>query len=232
MSSLFVTGLWRVDAKYNFESYVRMIPLVLKRLREEATRAGTQIRIVVCTNEEGMNRIKLKDPVELVQIEFDHLPSVPSVSEPCGLKLGWMLNAEKLNGLNRVWANKIFLMDEMSRRFGDEEANVVWIDAGLKQFQKNFPVGKIGRFNRIRPGQVFTNQYPNADRVRHCRCKLPHHIRAGLIGCHRSTIHEFSREFSRHMGKVSQDCGSWDEETILSSLYLENKKVFQTWEEL
>lgn len=232
MSSLFVTGLWRVDAKYNFESYVRMLPLVLKRLREEATRAGAQIRIIVCTNEEGMNRVKLKDPVELVQIEFDHLPSVPSVSEPCGLKLGWMLNAEKLNGLNRVWANKIFLMDEMSRRFGDEEANVIWIDAGLKQFQKNFPVGKIGRFDRIRPGQVFTNQYPNADRVRHCRCELPHHIRAGLIGCHRSTIHEFSREFSRHMGRVSEDCGSWDEETILSSLYLENRQIFKKWEDL
>jgi len=232
MNDLFVTGLWRVDAKYNFESYLRMIPLVVKKLKAEATRAGNQIRIVICTNQEGIDRIKIKDPVEFVQIEFEDLPSVPSVSEPCGLKLGWMLNTEKLNGLNRVWANKIFLMDEMSRRMGDEESNVIWIDAGLKQFQKNFPVGKLDRFDRIRPGQIFTNQYPNPDRVRHCRCEIPHHIRAGLIGCHRSSIHEFSREFSRQMGRVSEDCGSWDEETILSSIYLKNKKIFQTWKDL
>jgi len=232
MDNLFVTGLWRVDAKYNFESYIRMLPLVIKRLREEASRAGVRVRFVVCTNQEGVDRIKVKDPVEFVKIEFDELPSVPSVSEPCGLKLGWMLNAEKLNGLNRVWANKIFLMDEMSRRLGDKEANVIWIDAGLKHFEKNFPIGKLARFNQIKPGEVFTKRYPNPDRVKHCRCSIPHWIRAGLIGCHRSTVHEFSRAFSSHMGKVSEDCGSWDEETILSSLFLGNKKLFKTWSDL
>lgn len=230
MDDLFVTGLWRVDAKYNFESYIRMLPLVLRRLHEEARKAGKRVRVIVCTNQEGIDRIKIKDQVELINLE--DLPPVPSVSEPCGLKLGWMLNADQMNSLNQIWANKIFLMDEMSRRFGDEEKNVIWIDAGLKQFEKNFPIGKLARFKRIKPDQVFTNRYPYPDRVKHCRCAIPHWIRAGLIGCHRATVHEFSRAFSRHMGRVSEDCGSWDEETILSSLFIENKKIFKDWADL
>jgi len=229
MSNLFVTGLWRVDAKYNFESYIRMLPLVLNRLNQETE---NQSRVVICTSQEGVDRIKPGKLGEIVRIDLDELPNVPSVSEPCGLKLGWMLSKEKLNGLNRVWGNKVFLMDEISRTHGDEEQNVIWIDAGLKQFQKNFPVGKYCNFSKINPGKIFTNRYPNPERIKHCRCSIPHHIRAGLIGCHRSTIHEFSREFSRHLSRISELCGSWDEETILSSIFLDNKKNFKTWSDL
>jgi hypothetical protein len=232
MNDLFVIGLWRVDAKYNFESYIRMLPLVLRRIHQEAIQSDRKIKVVIATEKEGIKRAKINDPAEFVEIGLNDLPPVPSVSEPCGLKLGWMLSSEKMNGLNQVWANKIFLMDEISRRFGDSESNVVWCDAGLKQFNKNFPIEYFKKFDQIQPGKVYSNRYENFDRVKHCRCNIPHHIRAGVIACHRDFVHDFSRLFSKHMGRVSENCGSWDEETILSSIHIDNPGLFKTWQEL
>lgn len=232
MNHLFVTGLWRVDVKYNFNSYTAIMPRVIRQLFKEVEKSGDKCRVIVCGNQEEIQHIQLPSEVVLHDIKFKDLPPIPSVSEPCGLKLGWRLPSDGLNKLNRVWVNKIFLMREASRKFGQNEQNIIWLDAALRQFHLNFPVKQLAKFNQIQPGQILTNQYPNPDRVKHCRCSMPHHIKGGVIGCHRSSIDYFFGAFLKHVSQISNDCGSWDEETVLSSLYLENSKLFKDWSDL
>jgi len=236
MDDLFASGIWRVDAKYRFESYLAMLPRVISRLDLLCKKNSRRIRMIIATDQEGLEKIKIQNQkkidLEIIHLELDDLPETPSVSEPCGLKLGWLLSREKMNALNRVWLNKVFLMDELSRTHGDGLNQVTWIDGGLKQFQKNFPEQEFNNFSKAKKRKVYANQYPNADRIKHSKCSLPHHIRAGVLTCRIDFIHEFSRLFSSHMGKVSAMCGSFDEETILSSIYLEDPGLFQKWEEL
>lgn len=236
MNDLFVTGIWRIDAKYKFESYLRVLPLILKRLDDLSQSEGLPFRVLIFTDQEGIEKLNIPRlnfiKFEIVKLELEDLPKSPSVEDPCGLKLGWSMPKEELNKLNRVWLNKVFLMDEASRVKGEGADRITWFDGGFKSFGKKFPAHALKNFHKIQGQKFYSNRYPNADRIKHQRCSIPHHIHANILSCRTDFIHEFSRIFGRHLGRVSADCGSFDEETILSSIFIKRPEIFGTWEDL
>jgi hypothetical protein len=232
-SDLFVTGIWRVDAKYRFETYLGHLPRILLRIDQLS---DIPLRVVIVTNDEGLKKLKIpnlkKINFELLKLDLEDLPETPSVSDPCGLKLGWALPKEKLNQLNRVWLNKIFIMDEISRIKGNGAERITWFDGGFKNFDKKFPIQHLKNFHKIQDQKFYSNRYPNADRIKHQRCSLPHHIHANILSCRVEYIHEFSRLFVKHLARVAEMCGAFDEETILSSIFIDRPEVFGSWDEL
>lgn len=236
MNDLFITGIWRIDAKYNFESYLRALPLILKRLDGLSRSEKFPFRVLIFTNQEGLDRLKIQGirsiNIEFIKLDLEDLPESPSVQDPCGLKLGWSMPKEELNKLNRVWLNKVFLMDEASRMKGEGAERITWFDGGFKNFDKKFPARALRNFHKIQGQKFYSNRYPNGDRIKHQRCSIPHHIHANILSCRTDFIHEFSRIFGRHLGRVSAECGSFDEETILSSIFIKRPEIFGTWEDL
>lgn len=280
MNNLFVTGIWAVNAKYSYRGYINMLPRVINMLDNVLSRQETTYNtFAIGVSKQGEQRLKdhvlwkrhakkweQRLDIKIINMELEDLPEIPSVSAPCGLKLGWRLPPEKMNGLNRVWCNKLWLMDTFNNQFGGGLDNVMWVDGGLKMFHRNFPRNAYQHFGNIQPDVMYSNRYgqdtiggprrvspqlpvnrggipggraliptrghKNPYNVRHARCNYPHFIRAGVLACRAESVKLFEQLFQDNLEIVSSECGSFDEETVLSSMFINNPEKFLRWNAL
>lgn len=271
---LFVTGLWEANAKYGLRSYLILVPRVLNAIANRCRFGDRDVEIIFFTDEHVKNKILntpgyrgwsdgWKDAFNLKfhMMSLDDLPEVPSVcSWNSGLKLGWRIPQGKMNLLNRIWCNKLYLM-KTAAELEPTHSNIVWYDAGLKVFHRHFPNWV---FDRMQDGKYYSNRY-GADtiggprlvypgqpvhrgglgpegvklvpsrahmqpyNVKHNGCKYPHFIRAGVMGAKSATIIGMYDRYRETLSRVGGESECWDEETILSAMFLDTPELFDRW---
>lgn len=76
---------------------------------------------------------------------------------------------------------------------------------------------------------VPTRAQRNPYNIRHRNCGYPHFIRAGVLAVSSQYLAEFHDLFIQTLEQVSSECGSFDEETVLSAMFINNPEKFSRW---
>ena len=131
--------------------------------------------------------------------------------------------------------------------------NIIWIDAGMRWgCMSNFPEGysftkKIAEnvlctrrygFDPVGvelsietpPKQALpTKWHRRPYRIKHVDNPTPHFIHAAVMGGRRESLHHIYEKFREAETEFSQKYHDWDEETILSHMYIHTPELFATW---
>ena len=206
-------------------------------------------------------RMKPVEEIEVVFIPLKDVPEVPRPGDLCGLKLGWNVGKRKhpgaLGDLCQVWCNKLWFINHASTKFPSD--NIVWIDCGHRKFEHY--LGKhIPRFySDFAKNTLYSNRYgrdtiggprvslPKKNRaqyaptrghinpymIKHQGCKYPHFIFGASIACSSDSVEHIYDTFITCNNIVAKDSRCFDEETILSYMFIHNSGVeFKRWGEL
>jgi len=206
-----------------------------------------------------MKKLKLPEEIKVVFKSLKDVPEVPRPAGVCGLKLGFGPGVNNfchgsLGDLCQIWCNKLWFMDRASRDFSGD--SIIWLDCGHKLFTQylgrhiprfwsgfnintlythRYGLDTIGgprlelpRKNRERyaPTRAHTKPY----RLKHRGCRLPHFIMGGSIGCSSDSIEYIHDTFKTCNDIVAEDSKCFDEETILSYMFIHKSGVeFKRW---
>lgn len=125
---------------------------------------------------------------------------------------------------------------QLYKHFGRIEKNAMYTNiygrlpiGGPRLINPILPVerGGLGKVEgrKLVPERIWMQPY----NIRHLRCKYPHFKMANVMACHTTFISEFSESFYKTLEHVSSTCGCFDEETVLSVMYLDNPDIFKIW---
>lgn len=149
-----------------------------------------------------------------------------------------------LNKLNTIYLNKFYLINEIYTY--KNITSCIWLDFGFSDKLSRLPMEKMCM--DFQPGKLYTRRYGSGEvvkghgrgglmkmrpyRLLHNECNIPHFIRAGVMGIHRDGFNDIYDIYNTELKSVTKDNICFDEETVLSYIFLKHPEVFSRWSSL
>jgi len=152
-----------------------------------------------------------------------------------------------LNKLNLIYLNKFYFINEIYKC--RDIASCIWLDFGFSDKLNRLPGEVITSGKEFQPGIIYTRRYGNGEivndpvktdglmkmrpyRLLHSECNIPHFIKSGVMGMCREGFSDIYNIYNTELKSISREYKCFDEETVLSNMFIKYPGVFSRWSSL